>query len=767
MLWHWGVFNILRMPWLGVSILAVVVLLAGLLAQNDRAGADHGFEGCTVGVGIEIEAFYAGTNDQAGFAVDGDMVEYEITASLGDGRCPIEGGVVELTLPDLTVIELDPFLDLEQNEEIVYPREAYTVDDAHLGQCCAAGADSVRARADVIDAQSHRFLLAPQNVSAAADWDIVVVEPLTVEKNATPSFDRDFEWTIEKDVDPDNWNLFDGDTGTSEYTVEVTKSDPIDSNFAVTGEIFITNPNLTTDVEVTSVIDEISGVGAATVNCPGGIPQTIVGGGSLTCTYSSALPDDTTRTNTATVVADIALGAGLLGLDLGGVATADIDFTGVDPTTVTDDEVNVDDTNPEFGGPITVDDDMTWMYDVTFDCDGVVFTDGHGSFTHPNTAEIIETGQTSSEDVDVDCYQLLPDKNAETEFDRLWLWDILKTADPTEATLQPGETLDVDYDVTVSVTGTEDSGWMVSGTITIENPNPDRDAELTELSDVISPDIAATLDCDGPTDVIPAGTTLTCTYEEPLPDGSSRTNTVTAIQQNYAFDSEGVGTENGTTTYEASADVEFGDPTNEIDFCVDVSDTIAGPLGVVCADAAPHTFEYTETFGPFTEEDCGQTFEFPNTATFVTVDTGATGSSDALVTITVECLGGGCTPGFWKTHPDLWQGYSPDQTVGSVFSNAEPFHNNTLLEALNFGGGPGINGAKMILLRAAVAALLNAAHDDVPYVLSEADVIDQVNAALASGNRGTMLSLAAELDEFNNEGCTIDAHGNPIEPEAD
>jgi hypothetical protein len=123
----------------------------------------------------------------------------------------------------------------------------------------------------------------------------------------------------------------------------------------------------------------------------------------------------------------------------------------------------------------------------------------------------------------------------------------------------------------------------------------------------------------------------------------------------------------------------------------------------------------------------------------------------------------GCTPGYWKNHTgltppwvDSWAAtaYSPGQTVGSVFNPgaSSPYNDNTLLEALNFGGGPGVNGGKQILLRAAVAALLNAAHPDVNYPMTEAEVIAAVDAALASNDRNTMLALATQLDEQNNLG---------------
>jgi hypothetical protein len=80
---------------------------------------------------------------------------------------------------------------------------------------------------------------------------------------------------------------------------------------------------------------------------------------------------------------------------------------------------------------------------------------------------------------------------------------------------------------------------------------------------------------------------------------------------------------------------------------------------------------------------------------------------------------------------------------------------DTLLDALNYGGGPETTGAARILLRAAVAALLNAAQPDVDYQLTVAQVISQVNTALASGNRNTMLNLASQLDRYNNAGCPL------------
>jgi hypothetical protein len=117
----------------------------------------------------------------------------------------------------------------------------------------------------------------------------------------------------------------------------------------------------------------------------------------------------------------------------------------------------------------------------------------------------------------------------------------------------------------------------------------------------------------------------------------------------------------------------------------------------------------------------------------------------------------GCTPGYWKQpqHFDSWVGYTQGQTLESVFDVPDSYgmDNNTLLEALSFKGGSGTVGAAEILLRASVAALLNSS--SVNYPLATADLINQVNAALASGNRGTMLNLATQLDLYNNLGCPL------------
>ena len=116
----------------------------------------------------------------------------------------------------------------------------------------------------------------------------------------------------------------------------------------------------------------------------------------------------------------------------------------------------------------------------------------------------------------------------------------------------------------------------------------------------------------------------------------------------------------------------------------------------------------------------------------------------------------GCTPGYWKNHTRAWDVYSSGTLVGSVFSGASAsLADDTLLQALSYQGGTGLLGAERILLRAAVAALLNSTDDVVDYPLHTSEVRNRVSAALASDNRSRMLNLAADLDRKNNLGCPL------------
>lgn len=113
------------------------------------------------------------------------------------------------------------------------------------------------------------------------------------------------------------------------------------------------------------------------------------------------------------------------------------------------------------------------------------------------------------------------------------------------------------------------------------------------------------------------------------------------------------------------------------------------------------------------------------------------------------CVVEGLTPGYWKNHTQAWECYQPGDKLKDVF--VVPAYlglgDYTLLQALQFGGGPGNVGGAKILLRAAVAGLLNA--KKFQYVWSAEQVIAYTDCALAS-NRAHMLEIAECFDHWNN-----------------
>jgi hypothetical protein len=125
----------------------------------------------------------------------------------------------------------------------------------------------------------------------------------------------------------------------------------------------------------------------------------------------------------------------------------------------------------------------------------------------------------------------------------------------------------------------------------------------------------------------------------------------------------------------------------------------------------------------------------------------------------------GCTPGYWKANVKKGAGewaaalLSPGQTVASAGFVSATYGTATLLQALEFGGGDDVSGATQILLRAAVAALLNSANPTVEYPRSPASIIADVNAAIAGGDRAAILTLASALDGDNNLGCPLSNSG--------
>jgi hypothetical protein len=121
----------------------------------------------------------------------------------------------------------------------------------------------------------------------------------------------------------------------------------------------------------------------------------------------------------------------------------------------------------------------------------------------------------------------------------------------------------------------------------------------------------------------------------------------------------------------------------------------------------------------------------------------------------------GCTPGFWKNHTEAWP-IEPTSKLTDYFTEVPTLlQGDSLIKALKYPGGSGYLGAARILLRTAVAAMLNIQHPDVEYrgwdfgFKDFEDLRIAVDGALFYGDREQILSLAEELDGYNNWNCPL------------
>jgi hypothetical protein len=358
------------------------------------------------------------------------------------------------------------------------------------------------------------------------------------------------------------------------------------------------------------------------------------------------------------------------------------------------------------------------------------------------------------------CYdiELEVEKTAETTFTRKYEWEIEKTnSAPEPIVLATGQTFEIPYKVKVSVAIEMDSDWAVSGTITVHNPAPDA-AMGVNVEDEISGGLEVTnVDCNGEgagnglPAMIAAGGDLVCTYSRSLPDGTSRTNTATATST-----TPGIGDGEGT------APIEFGAPSETIDECIQVTDSLVGALGEACANESPKTFEYKFTIGPYTSEECGE-HQVINTAVFVTNDTEASGEDSSTAVIEVRCEGeGGCTltQGYWKTHSQ--HGPAPyDETWAKLPSGADTLfldQESPWTWYVVFWTPPQKGNAYLILAHqyeAAILNLLNGAEGtpELGGVLNEAkELLEEYgpeNPPKKGPDRKLALELATYLAEYN------------------
>lgn len=241
---------------------------------------------------------------------------------------------------------------------------------------------------------------------------------------------------------------------------------------------------------------------------------------------------------------------------------------------------------------------------------------------------------------------LVVTKDATPSFERSYDWSILKSVDKTKVD-QIGGSVTFNYTVSVAHSAAHDSGWQVSGTILVLNPN-DNDFNGVNVTDQINDPNATCAVTGGSGVTIPANTQVAfgygCTYAAP-PATNAETNTATA-----SWDGSAYGTPDASASFSIGFTIDDGSAGNPdvSDNCVAVTDNFNGTtttLGSPCVgDANPTIYTYAHTV-PAPQYGC---VSYANTATFTTNTTGTTGSAGQSVQACGPAHTGALTMGFWQ-----------------------------------------------------------------------------------------------------------------------
>jgi hypothetical protein len=207
------------------------------------------------------------------------------------------------------------------------------------------------------------------------------------------SFDRDDLWSITKSVDNTTLTTATGGVVTFNYTVTAKPNGFTDSNYALGGNVTVTNPNswqtVVTDVTVTTDLDP-----GATCAVTGGAGASVPANGSVvlpyTCTFTG------TPAQTGNVVATATWDPVAAATPNGSASVtnaASLVMSGEAHQTVTVVDDKTDPANPVTLGT------ATWANGEQAFTYAVDKTVGTGCVTYTNNAALVETGQTASQDV--------------------------------------------------------------------------------------------------------------------------------------------------------------------------------------------------------------------------------------------------------------------------------------------------------------------------------------------------------------------------------
>ena len=428
--------------------------------------------------------------------------------------------------------------------------------------------------------------------SSSQTVKVCVGADLTVSKTATPTFTSSISKSVDKTEIDTNW----GGNATFNYTVTATES-----AWKVSGSVTVTNPNDWESINA-NVSDVLSDSGGS-CSFTGGSAVTLAPSGSTsvpyTCTFSSA--PGVSGTNTATAAWDKAAS-----FTPGGSASGRKDYTFG--------SLAVTDTIGGTLGTITAPAAST-----TFNYSKTVTAPAGTCNIIQNTASITG-GPSDSKSVKVcGASPLTISKTAVPTLTSA----ITKKANQTSPDEVSGSTT-----LTYTITATE-SGWNVSGVITVVNPN-DWEPIGVNLSDVLSDPKGSCTITGGNSQTVLQSSSITPAYScsfsgAPAANGS---NTATVSW-------------NGTTAHTLVGSAASA-PAPYAFALLTVTDTFNNGTPKVLGSKLVPAASYTYTDSYTVNETGGSCVTYPNVASI-------TGGPSANASVTVcNTKTGALTMGFWQ-----------------------------------------------------------------------------------------------------------------------
>lgn len=334
--------------------------------------------------------------------------------------------------------------------------------------------------------------LATASAKAPAHARLFQSPRLTLSQTVQTTFTRTYNWTIKSSARPSVLNMVDGDEAVSRFTVRVARAGYTDSAWTVSGTLHVQNDTASQAV-ITAVSGTILPSGAqADISCPASFPASLDPGASLDCTYTSALR----RASTGRVRLVVETSGDVAG----GVSTASFAFG--KPAQVVNPTVQVEAGGQSFGPFSRA---SSFSFDKTFTCQ-----------SQPDelaqTASIPATGQSSQAQVSLNCSGFEYYKGIQTYQDSA-------------------------------------GGWHLKGKLDIYNRGSAR-MWVQDITQLIGSDLTATVTCGRalPAAIAPGGT-LSCAFDQALPDASDRSEFARVTVQSSHFALNGARTPLDTHVY--------------------------------------------------------------------------------------------------------------------------------------------------------------------------------------------------------------------------